>query len=239
MSDAEPYKRAGKGTVVSLFDRIAPVYDRLNRIISWGRDQRWRRDLARCLDLKAGQVILDISAGTGDMEPALKGICPELEVIGLDPSRPMVSLYREKQPNAEIALGTVEKIPFRDASFARAVCTFGLRNFKDRSTGFKEVNRVLEPGGLWGFLEMSAPNGTLFPIIYALYFKHLVPLIGAALSPSPGAYRYLRDSVYAFPEYDLMVEEHYRAGFGPVYYRPILRGAVGLYIFKKTGIPST
>jgi len=223
MSDAEPYKRAGEETVVSLFDHIAPVYDRLNGIISWGRDKRWRRELARHMDLKAGQVVLDISAGTGDMEPALKGVCPELEVIGLDPSRPMVSLYREKQPNAEIALGTVEKIPY----------------FKDRSTGFKEVNRVLEPGGLWGFLEMSAPNGILFPLIYALYFKHLVPLIGAALSPSPGAYRYLRDSVYAFPEYDLMVEEHYRAGFGPVYYRPILRGAVGLYIFKKTGIPST
>ena len=185
------------------------------------------------MDLKPGQTILDVSAGTGDMEPALKEVCSGIEVIGLDPSLPMVSLYREKLPAAEVALGTVEFIPLSDASVARTVCTFGLRNFKDRATGFKEINRVLQSGGLWGFLEMSAPNGVVFPLIYGLYFKHLVPLIGAALSPSPGAYRYLRDSVYAFPGYDLMIKEHEYAGFMPVFYRPILRGAVGLYIFKK------
>jgi demethylmenaquinone methyltransferase / 2-methoxy-6-polyprenyl-1,4-benzoquinol methylase len=108
-----------------------------------------------------------------------------------------------------------------------------VRNFADRAVGLAEVYRALKPGGLWGFLEMTAPQGKIFPFFYGLYFKLLVPLIGAAISFHPYAYRYLKNTVYAFPGFTGMKAEHETIGFQLHYYRPIMRGAVGLYIFKK------
>ncbi len=219
--------------VVDLFNRIAPVYDFLNRVISWGQDQRWRRELAGRMQLESGQVALDISTGTGDMALALTIACQDISVSGLDPSPIMMAGYRRKVGNAPLSLGVAERLPLADESVDRAVCAFGVRNFFDRPAAFTEIRRILKPGGLWGFLEMSAPTGRLFPKVYAFYFKRLVPLIGAAFSLTPYAYRYLRDSVYVFPGYEEMKAEHEATGFRLSFYRPILRGAVGLYVFKK------
>jgi len=220
-------------SVVALFDRIAPVYDRLNRIISWGQDRRWRRELARRMELKSDQVVLDVSVGTGDMALALREVCSQVRVFGADPSLKMISRYRSKSAEAPVSLGVAELLPFRSETVSRVVCAFGLRNFVDRAAAFAEIHRILKPGGLWGFLEMSAPTGRLFPILYDFYFKRLVPLIGAAISLRPYAYQYLRDSVYVFPGFKGMREEHLQAGFKLIFYRPILRAAVGLYVFEK------
>jgi len=219
--------------VVDLFNRIAPVYDFLNRVISWGQDQRWRRDLAGRMGLECGQTALDISTGTGDMALALKAACPEITILGLDPSPLMIVGYRRKMKGGQLTLGVAEQLPLADGSVDRAVCAFGVRNFFDRQAAFAEIRRILKPGGTWGFLEMSAPKGKLFPKVYAFYFKRLVPLIGAAFSLTPYAYRYLRDSVYVFPGFEEMKAEHEAAGFRLEYYRSILRGAVGLYVFQK------
>lgn len=232
------FSNATRTSVVSLFDQIAPVYDRLNRIISWGKDRDWRRRLAQHLSPLPDQIILDISAGTGDMELALKEVCPSVQVIGLDPSLKMIELYRAKIPGSVITLGAAEFLPLGDGTISQVVCTFGLRNFQDRSAAFREIHRVLKPGGNWGFLEMSAPQGIIFPLIYGFYFKRIVPLIGAILSPLPGAYRYLRDTVYEFPGYQRMLSEHLRAGFDLIRYESILRGAVGLYVFRKRSLLS-
>ncbi len=222
--------------VVDHFNNIAPAYDRLNRIISWGQDQKWRFDLARRMSPKPSQMILDISAGTGDMEPAIKAACSSVRVVGLDPSPSMTGAYRQKMPDSVVTLGVAEKLPFRAGMVDGAVCTFGVRNFMDRATAFAEIYRVLKPGGFWGFLEMSPPGGVIFPIIYGLYFKRVVPLLGALFSSRAGAYRYLRDSVYQFPGRQGMTAEHQTAGFTLHYYRAILNGAVGLYIFQKKSI---
>ncbi|TKJ40291.1 hypothetical protein CEE37_08165 [candidate division LCP-89 bacterium B3_LCP] len=219
--------------VVSHFDRIAPVYDHLNSIISWRRDKRWRSDLARWMNPRSGQIFLDISAGTGDMENALKAICPRVEVIGIDPSIPMLELYRKKVNSAKLTKGVAESLPLQSESVDGVICTFGIRNFQDRLLGFKEIHRVLKPGSFWGFLEMSTPHGFIFPHVYSLYFKRIVPLIGRALSSDPHAYQYLRDSVYQFPGLDELEEENARAGFTMKDYRLILRGAVILAIFQK------
>jgi demethylmenaquinone methyltransferase/2-methoxy-6-polyprenyl-1,4-benzoquinol methylase len=228
-----PKKDARNKDVVEYFDRIAPAYDRLNRIISWGQDQRWRNEIARRLNPRPKQIILDISAGTGDMEFALKKACSEVEVIGLDPSRQLIFLYSQKVPTAKLALGVVEAIPLQDESVASAVCTFGVRNFQYRDAAFGEIRRVLQPGGLWGFLEISAPAGLVFPFIYSIYFKRIVPFLGMVLSPSRLAYTYLQESAYAFPEYNQLVEEHRKAGFELCDYRPFLSGAVSLFVFQK------
>lgn len=219
--------------VVDLFDSIAPVYDRLNHIISWGNDQRWRRMMAAKMDLHPGQIVLDVAAGTGDMEKAVRIVCPQSVTIGLDPARHMLAFHRRKLPSSAVVQATAERFPLRGYSIPRMVCAFGVRNFKDRRKALQEIYRVLEPGGLWGFLEMSAPQGGLFSLFYALYFKRLMPLIGALISFRPEAYRYLRDSVYAFPGYKEMLSDHQEIGFSLYHYHPILHGAVGLYIFKK------
>lgn len=228
-----PKKDARNKDVVEYFDRIAPAYDRLNRIISWGQDQRWRNEIARRLNPRPDQIVLDISAGTGDMEFALKRACPEVEVIGLDPSLQMIHLYREKVPTANLALGIVEGLPLQDETVASAVCTFGVRNFQYRDVAFREIHRVLQSGGLWGFLEISAPAGVIFPFIYSIYFKRIVPFIGRVLSPSRFAYTYLQESAYDFPEYEQLLEEHRQAGFELYDYHHFLSGAVSLYVFQK------
>lgn len=222
-------------TVISLFNRIAPVYDLLNRIISLGQDQRWRRDLASRMELQPGQTVLDVSVGTGDMALAIESTSNHSQVIGLDPSPEMTRRFRRKSHSARVILGVAEFIPLPDASVDRAVCAFGVRNFFDRPAAYQEIHRVLKPGALWGFLEMSAPQGRMFPRIYALYFKRLVPLIAAAFSLNAYAYQYLRDSVYVFPGFAGMKAEHEAAGFSLHFYRSILRGAVGLYVFQKKG----
>jgi demethylmenaquinone methyltransferase / 2-methoxy-6-polyprenyl-1,4-benzoquinol methylase len=226
-------KIQNKYPVVPLFQDIAPVYDRLNRIISWGLDPLWRRDLVRRMNLQPGYTVLDISTGTGDVALAAGKVCPECIVVGLDPASNMIELFRRKSPSALVTLGIAENLPLRDGSVDRALCSFGLRNFSDRAQGYAEIRRVLKPGGLWGFLEMTAPPGRFFPVIFGFYFKRIVPLLGAVISLYPGAYKYLRDSVYAFPGYEGMKTEHESAGFSLVYYRAIMRGAVGLFVFRK------
>ena len=167
------------------------------------------------------------------MEIALKSLCPTVVIIGLDPSLKMSEIYRSKIPQAQLTIGVAEELPFSDDAVESVLCTFGVRNFEHRGRALHEVHRVLKPGGNWGFLEMSAPRGIVFPVIFGFYFKIIMPILGALLSSSPGAYMYLRDSVYSFPLYDRIVEEHRAAGFSLKSYRPILRGAVGLYVFQK------
>ncbi len=222
-------------SVVGHFERIAPVYDFLNRVISLGQDQRWRRELAQRLQLQPDFRVLDVSTGTGDQALAAHSVCPAATVVGLDPSPRMIAGYRRKNPSALLVLGKAEMLPFADGSFDRATCSFGVRNFSSRQGGLQEISRILKPGGLWGFLEMSAPTGTIFPAVYAFYFKILVPLMGALFSLQPQAYRYLRDSVYVFPGFSGMKSEHEKTGFLLAYYKPILKGAVGLYVFQKKG----
>jgi demethylmenaquinone methyltransferase/2-methoxy-6-polyprenyl-1,4-benzoquinol methylase len=196
-------------------------------------DDSWRQDLIRRMEIKPGQVVLDISTGTGDIAIAASKICPQCQVVGLDPASNMVALFRKKAPEATMTLGEAEHLPFDNESVDRALCSFGLRNFHNRPSGYAEIHRVLKPGGLWGLLEMTAPKGRIFPIIYGFYFKHLVPLLGTIISLYPGAYQYLRDSVYAFPGYETLKSEHETAGFSLLHYRAIMKGAVGLYVFRK------
>jgi demethylmenaquinone methyltransferase / 2-methoxy-6-polyprenyl-1,4-benzoquinol methylase len=185
------------------------------------------------MEIQPGSTVLDISTGTGDVALAARKNCPECTVVGLDPASNMIELFRRKSPSALVTLGVAENLPLRDASVDRALCSFGLRNFSDRNQSYAEILRVLKPGGLWGFLEMTAPRGRIFPLIFGFYFKRVVPLLGALISWTPGAYKYLRDSVYAFPGYEGMIAEHEAAGFSLVYYRAIVRGAVGLFILRK------
>ena len=210
--------------VRTMFDRIAPVYDLMNRVMTAGLDQRWRR-LAVRLAVRPGDRVLDACCGTGDL--ALAARAAGAEVVGLDFSEPMLERARRKGPELEWVRGDLLALPFGDASFDAATVGFGVRNVEDLERGIAELARVLRPGGRLAILEITKPRGLLKPF-YKLWFDVLIPLAGKLL-PGGKAYTYLPASVRRFPgpqELARLVEGH---GFGEVSYRLLAGGIVALH----------
>ena len=210
--------------VRTMFDRIAPVYDLMNRVMTAGLDQRWRR-LAVRLVVRPGDRVLDACCGTGDL--ALAARDAGADVVGLDFSEPMLERARRKGPQLEWVHGDVLALPFEDASFDAATVGFGVRNVEDLDRGIAELARVLRPGGRLAILEITKPRGLLKPF-YKLWFDVLIPLAGKLL-PGGKAYTYLPASVRRFPgpqELARLVEAH---GFAGVSYRLLAGGIVALH----------
>jgi demethylmenaquinone methyltransferase / 2-methoxy-6-polyprenyl-1,4-benzoquinol methylase len=178
-----------------MFDRIAPVYDVMNRLMTAGLDQRWRRLTARTV-VRPGDRVLDACCGTGDLAVAAhrEGAA---EVVGLDFSERMLERARRKMPGIEWVRGDLLELPFPDASFDAATVGFGVRNVTDLERSLAELRRVLRPGGRLGILEITRPRG-LLRLFYRLWFDVLIPLAGKIL-PGGKAYTYLPASVRRFP----------------------------------------
>jgi demethylmenaquinone methyltransferase / 2-methoxy-6-polyprenyl-1,4-benzoquinol methylase len=210
--------------VRTMFDRIAPVYDLMNRVMTAGLDQRWRR-LAVWLVVRPGDRVLDACCGTGDL--ALAARDAGADVVGLDFSQPMLERARRKGPELEWVHGDVLALPFEDASFDAATVGFGVRNVDDLDRGIAELARVLRPGGRLAILEITKPRGPLKPF-YKLWFDVLIPHAGKLL-PGGKAYTYLPASVRRFPgpqELARLVESH---GFAELSYRLLAGGIVALH----------
>ncbi len=211
--------------VETMFDRIAPVYDRMNRLMTAGLDKRWRRQTAErvvCL----GDRVLDAACGTGDLALAdlLAGAG---EVVGVDFSEPMLERARQKSNAIDWVRGDLSALPFPDAGFQAATVGFGLRNVPDLDRALRELRRVLEPGGRLGILEMTRPRGPLAPF-YRLWFDRLVPLAGK-LIPGGSAYTYLPASVRRFHTPNELAVRMARAGFEQIGYRLFAGGIVALH----------
>jgi demethylmenaquinone methyltransferase/2-methoxy-6-polyprenyl-1,4-benzoquinol methylase len=210
--------------VRSMFDRIAPVYDVMNRLMTAGLDQRWRRLAARAV-VRAGDDVLDACCGTGDL--AIAAQAAGGTVTGLDFSEPMLERARRKDPTIEWIRGDLLELPFADASFDAATVGFGVRNVADLERALAELRRVLRPGGRLAILEITRPRGPL-QLFYRLWFDLLIPLAGRIL-PGGKAYTYLPASVRRFPAPDALsalLEAH---GFGDVAYRRLGGGIVALH----------
>jgi demethylmenaquinone methyltransferase/2-methoxy-6-polyprenyl-1,4-benzoquinol methylase len=211
--------------VRTMFDRIAPVYDVMNRLMTAGLDQRWRRLTARSA-VRPGDDVLDACCGTGDLALA------DLEVgagrvVGLDFSERMLERARRKSPAVEWVQGDMLALPYEDGSFDAVTVGFGVRNVEDLEAGLRELRRVLRPGGRIGVLEITRPRGLLRPF-FRLWFDVLVPLAGKVL-PGGKAYTYLPASVRRFPGPDDLAAVIERAGFGGVAYRRLGGGIVALH----------
>jgi demethylmenaquinone methyltransferase/2-methoxy-6-polyprenyl-1,4-benzoquinol methylase len=180
--------------VRSMFDRIAPVYDLMNRVMTVGLDQRWRRLTVRSV-VVPGERVLDACCGTGDLAVAARKA--GANVVGLDFSERMLERARHKDPEIEWIQGDLLELPFEDASFDAATVGFGVRNVADLEQGLAELRRVLRPGGRVGILEITRPRG-LLRYFYRLWFEVLIPLAGKIL-PGGKAYTYLPASVRRFP----------------------------------------
>jgi demethylmenaquinone methyltransferase/2-methoxy-6-polyprenyl-1,4-benzoquinol methylase len=215
--------------VRSMFDRIAPVYDVMNRVMTAGLDIRWRRFAAESA-VRRGDRVLDAACGTGDLALAdLKA--GAAKVTGLDFSSAMLARARRKTGARTDALEWVEgdmlALPFADGTFDAATVGFGVRNVADLELGLRELRRVLRPGGRLAILEITQPRGALRPF-FSLWFDRVVPALGKVL-PGGSAYSYLPASVKRFPDAETLAQMLRECGFGDVRFRLLAGSIVALH----------
>jgi demethylmenaquinone methyltransferase/2-methoxy-6-polyprenyl-1,4-benzoquinol methylase len=216
-------------TVVrSMFDRIAPVYDVMNRLMTVGLDRRWRK-LAVQEVVWPGDRVLDACCGTGDL--AVEAERRGGRVVGLDFSERMLERARKKSGAIEWVQGDALDLPFPDGGFDSATVGFGVRNLADLDGGLRELARVLHPGGKLAVLEITRPRGLLKPF-FRLWFDVVVPLLGRVL-PGGEAYTYLPASVRRFPGPEDLSALLEGAGFQDVRYRLLGGGIVALHVGTK------
>ncbi|HSC92775.1 MAG TPA: bifunctional demethylmenaquinone methyltransferase/2-methoxy-6-polyprenyl-1,4-benzoquinol methylase UbiE [Gaiellaceae bacterium] len=208
-----------------MFDRIAPVYDLMNRVMTAGLDRRWRRETVRAA-VRPGDRVLDAACGTGDL--AIEAARAGGRVTGLDFSEAMLERARRKAPQLEWVRGDLLALPFADGSFDAATVGFGIRNVADLEAGLRELRRVVAPDGRLGVLEITRPRGPLRRF-YSVWFDRIVPVLGKVL-PGGEAYTYLPASVRRFPGPEDLAEAMRRAGFDRVHVRLFAGGIVALHL---------
>jgi demethylmenaquinone methyltransferase / 2-methoxy-6-polyprenyl-1,4-benzoquinol methylase len=211
--------------VRTMFDRIAPVYDVMNHVMTAGLDRRWRR-ITIDETVRADDRVLDACCGTGDLAIGARG--RGADVVGLDFSERMLERAARKEPQIEWVQGDVLALPFEDGSFDAVTVGFGVRNVEDLEAGVRELRRVLRPGGRLGILEITTPRGRLAPF-YRVWFDRVVPALGKVL-PGGAAYTYLPASVRRFPGPDDLAALLERTAFVGVRYRLFAGGIVALHV---------
>jgi len=195
-----------------MFDRIARRYDRLNRVLSFGLDRRWRRNLvASMAPIEAGELVLDLATGTADVALALARTYPRARVLGIDPSEGMLEVGRSKvrdgglEERVELLAGDARALPVEDDAATGITMAFGIRNVPDRPQALREMVRVTRPGGRVSILELTEPQTGLFAPLARAHVHHVVPRIGRMIAGTE-AYRYLQTSIAAFPPPDIFCE---------------------------------
>lgn len=223
-----------KKMVEEMFNDIATQYDFLNHFLSFGIDFGWRRKFVRQLGKTHPSVILDVATGTADLALAMTRLAPDL-IEGIDIAEQMLEIGKQKagrHPKGGLIRFTkadAEAIPFPDNHFDAVTVAFGVRNFEDLERGLSEMCRVLKPGGTMMILEFSQPAGVPFRQLYSLYSRYGIPLIGRIFSGNNDAYRYLPESVAAFPSGNAFLEILKSTGLGETRRRSLTGGIASIY----------
>ena len=212
-----------------MFDTIAPRYDLVNRVMTFGLDDRWRRRSVAALGLRKGSVVLDLASGTGDFCRLLGAVGHR--PVGVDFSAGMLAAA---QTEASLVQGDILQLPIAEAGVDGVTCGFALRNLVDLHTFFTELARVVRPGGRIALLEVAVPPSPLMRRGHAVYFGHVVPRIGGLLS-DPGAYRYLPRSVAYLPDPPRMVAMLAEAGFADATRLLLSGGITQLLVATRDG----
>lgn len=237
----KPYSKDGKKSeqVEQMFDHIAPAYDRLNHTLSLGIDRSWRRKAIDWLRPFHPQRIMDVATGTGDFAIlACRSLEPE-QLIGTDISEGMMNVGRDKvkkeglSGKISFAREDCTALSFADRTFDAVTVAFGIRNFDDLDRGLAEMCRVLTPGGHLVILELTTPDRFPMKQLFGIYAKVVIPLLGKLLSKDNSAYRYLPQTIKAFPQGEVMQGILSRAGFSEVQFRRLTFGICTLYTATK------
>ena len=212
-------------TVEAMFDRIAPRYDRMNRVISLGQDVRWRRRAVAALALPAGARVLDLACGTGDL-------CRELDAVGYQPVGVDLSqgMLHQAATDAPLVRADAERLPFRDSTFDGVICGFALRNFVELDAVFRACARVLRAGGRLVALDAAVPEHVLLRLGNAVWFRGAVPLLGRWFGHDAEAYRYLPRSTAYLPDPPALLGRLGFAGFGTTEHSTMMGGSVQLLV---------
>ncbi|MBP7146114.1 MAG: ubiquinone/menaquinone biosynthesis methyltransferase [Acidobacteria bacterium] len=223
-----------------MFDRIAPRYDLLNRLLSLGLDRAWRRRAVAALQLRDGARVLDVASGTGDVALEVLRQVPGARVDAIDPAPRMLERARRKLDRAgagarvALALGDAGALPYADESFDGAIVAFGVRNFPDRERALREMARVTRPGGRVVVLELMEPRHGLLGALARFYCRRFVPAAGALLS-GEREYRYLQQSMAAFPPPAEFAQLLGRAGLSAPSVEPLTFGVSCLFVARRPG----
>ena len=243
MADSvNPYKDSDlnkKAQVEQMFDTISKRYDGLNRVITFGVDQKWRRNVVKMVEDHNPKTVLDIATGTGDLAIAFAQRLPNAKVTGLDISEGMLNVARNKTAEAsfadrlEFVKADSEDMPYADNHFDAITVSFGIRNFENLEKGLAEILRVLKPGGLFVVLETSVPEKFPYKQGHKLYSKGVLPLIGKLFSKDKVAYGYLSESAAAFPYGQRLNNIFTKIGFIATENKPQTFGVATIYTATK------
>lgn len=219
-----------RAVVEAMFDRIAPRYDLMNRLLTFGIDRGWRRCAIAALALRRGERVLDLACGSGDLAAAAHEA--GARVVGIDVSAGMLRTARARRVACALVRGDALALPFADASVDAVVSGFALRNFVDLGAAFAESARVLRPGGRIALLEVDRPASTLLRLGHGFYFRRVVPLLGALLADR-AAYAYLPASTAYLPDARALFAMLQTAGFASARKRVLLGGAAQLVTAER------
>lgn len=232
-----------KKDIALMFNDIAPTYDKLNHILSLNVDKIWRRKAVRCVKNAVSGCkkpkILDVACGTADSTIKIAKTIENAVVHAIDISDGMLAVGKQKvikqKLNDKIIFynSSAEHIVCQDDTYDAAMVAFGVRNFSDRMAGLQEILRVMKPEGTLAVLELSVPHNKLLRWIYDIYFKNFLPLIGKCVSGNAEAYRYLHDSVTAFPMPDEFVKMLKSCGYTDIKHKSLTFGLCRIYQAKK------
>lgn len=236
-----PYKNSNQGKkeqVTKMFDTISNEYDRLNRVISFGIDVKWRNKVVQIVGDTNPETVLDIATGTGDLAINLTKTTAK-RIVGLDISEGMLAIGKLKleklqlKNRVEMVQADSEEIPFDNETFDAVTVAFGVRNFENLNKGLSEIYRVLKPGGTFVVLETSVPTKTPFKQGYNFYSTKILPNIGRIFSKDKSAYKYLSDSAAIFPYGEAFNNILKKNGFIDVKNKPQTFGVASIYIAIK------
>jgi demethylmenaquinone methyltransferase/2-methoxy-6-polyprenyl-1,4-benzoquinol methylase len=213
-----------------MFDAIAPAYERFNTLATLGRDAAWRRKAVAAADVRAGDVVLDVCCGTGDMLRAAARAAPAARLlIGVDFAANMLAQRRGRESFFLLRADAL-RLPLADGSVDAITCAFGVRNLRDLQAGLVEMYRVARPGARVVILEFAMPESAFWRWAYGLYCRIVLPALGFVVGRDrSGAYRYLPRSIYTFEPATALARRLENAGFRSVQYWPMNFGGVILY----------
>jgi len=223
-------RRQAPGAIRRMFEAVAPRYDRMNRILSVGLDQGWRRAALRDLDCAPGARVLDLCCGTGDLALLLPR---DMRPVGCDLTPAMLEIADAKAARRRMAFpgvaGDAMRLPFATGVFDAAVVGFGIRNLPDLERGLAEIHRVLCPGARLVILEFSRPENGLVRLGHGAWLRLAVPGLARLAASGGEPYDYLKDSILSFPDARALARTLGGAGFGEVAYRHLALGTVAIH----------